>query len=114
SVFKIHLFADADVTFILTNGGHNAGVVNEPGHPHRHHFAMTKPDAEPYIAPDEWLKRAQRLEGSWWPTWAAWLEGLSGAPVSPPEIRRADADGDNLDVAGPLPPAPGRYVLESD
>ena len=36
SVFKIHNLSDTDVTFVLTSGGHNAGIVSEPGHPHRH------------------------------------------------------------------------------
>jgi hypothetical protein len=35
STFKIHLLTDAEVTYVLTSGGHNAGIVSEPGHPGR-------------------------------------------------------------------------------
>ena len=33
SVYKIHLLTDTEVTFVLTTGGHNAGIVSEPGIP---------------------------------------------------------------------------------
>src|SRR3546814_8281953 len=32
SVHKIHLLTGAEITFALTSGGHNAGIVSEPGH----------------------------------------------------------------------------------
>src|SRR3546814_9287671 len=44
SVYKIHLLTDTDVTFVLTSGGHNAGIMSEPGHPHRHYQVLTRTD----------------------------------------------------------------------
>ena len=41
SVYKIHLFTDTDLTFVLTTGGHNAGIVSEPGHPNRSYQITT-------------------------------------------------------------------------
>lgn len=102
SVYKIHYQVDADVTFLLTSGGHNAGVVapsEEPGHSYQ---AMTKAMDAPYVGPDEWLEVAPHVEGSWWPEWADWLAARSGAPCDPPQI----GFGNALD----LPDAPGDYV----
>ena len=36
SVYKFNLLIETDVTFLLTNGGHNAGVISEPGTLGRH------------------------------------------------------------------------------
>ena len=61
SVYKTHLFTDNELTFVLTNGGHNAGIVSEPGHPRRHfHDAVRNPDDR---SPDFWLQRASRQDG---------------------------------------------------
>ncbi|RTE95015.1 alpha/beta fold hydrolase [Bradyrhizobium sp. LVM 105] len=102
SVYKIHYQVDADVTFLLTSGGHNAGVVAPPEEPGHSYQVLTKPADAPYVGPDEWLKLAPHVEGSWWPEWANWLAARSGAPCGPPQTGVGDAPG--------LPDAPGDYV----
>lgn len=106
SVHKIHMLTDADVTFVLANGGHNAGIVSEPGHNHRHFRQYLRPAGEPVIAPDDWLARAEEHGGSWWIAWGTWLAEHSGDPVSPPPMGAADKG------YGAICDAPGTYVLE--
>ena len=106
SVHKLHMFTGAELRFVLTSGGHNAGIVSEPGHRHRHYSVATRPLDGAAPAPDDWLATAERHEGSWWPEWGAWLAAHSGDPAEPPPLGRADAG------YPPLEPAPGRYVLE--
>ena len=74
SVYKVHLFTDSELTFVLTNGGHNAGVVSEPGHHGRRYHVATRHSGDRYVDADTWLARAAQAEGSWWPAWTAWLE----------------------------------------
>ena len=100
SVYKINLVADADVTFVLASGGHNAGIVSEPGHRGRHYRLARRSDGDTYVAPDDWLAATPARDGSWWPAWADWLEAGSTGRTAPP------APGASLG------PAPGRYVLE--
>ncbi|HMO48245.1 MAG TPA: alpha/beta fold hydrolase [Rubrivivax sp.] len=106
SVFKLHLFCQSEITFALTNGGHNAGIVSEPGRPRRRYQLHTRPAQGRYLSPDEWLETAQSHEGSWWPAWTAWLRERSSDPVSPPAI---GAPGKGLEA---LDDAPGVYVLK--
>ncbi|AOH86480.1 poly-beta-hydroxybutyrate polymerase [Sphingomonas panacis] len=105
SVFKIHLLTDTEVTFLLTSGGHNAGIVSEPGHPGRHFRIMTHPATRGHLDPEEWQASAREQDGSWWPAWAAWLDERSGQPAPPPGVGKAEAG------YAPLGPAPGGYVL---
>jgi polyhydroxyalkanoate synthase len=104
SVYKIHYQVDAEVTFLLTSGGHNAGIVaplDEQGHSYQ---VRTKPVDAPYLGPDEWLKGTPKLEGSWWPEWTKWLAARSGERIEPPPIGAGHARDQNL------PDAPGNYV----
>jgi polyhydroxyalkanoate synthase len=104
SVYKIHYQVDADVTFLLTSGGHNAGVVAPPGEQGHSYQVGTKPEHTPYLGPDEWLKGTPKVEGSWWPEWTKWLAARSGEPVEPPPIGGEHAKDQDL------PDAPGDYV----
>ncbi len=108
SVFKLHLLLDADVTFLLTNGGHNAGIVSEPGHRDRHYRVRTKCEHDHFVDPDTWLAETPSRDGSWWPAWVSWLSEHSGNPVEPP--RAATSTDANLPTLGR---APGTYVLGS-
>ncbi|MGJ0507859.1 MAG: PHA/PHB synthase family protein [Methylocystis sp.] len=107
SVYKAHLFTDTDMTFVLTNGGHNAGVVSEPGHPGRRYHIGVRARREPYVGADHWRERARLIEGSWWPAWAAWLEQRSATERTPPPPMGSQQKGHV-----PLEPAPGRYVRQ--
>ena len=105
SVYKVHLFTDNELTFVLTHGGHNAGIVSEPGHRGRHYFVATRKRGDRYIDSDTWLTLATAAEGSWWPAWASWLEARSDPErVTPPEL---GASSRGLVTLGP---APGLYV----
>ncbi|MFG1294412.1 alpha/beta fold hydrolase [Xanthobacter sp. V13C-7B] len=105
SVYKIHQLTDTDVTFVLTSGGHNAGIVSEPGHKHRHYRIHTTKLGEMHLGPDEWVEVLAPEQGSWWPAWEEWLTAHSSAGTFglPP-----------LGAPGymPLCPAPGTYVME--
>ena len=106
SVYKIHLLTDTDVTFVLTSGGHNAGIVSEPGHPRRSYQVATKREGDTHIDPETWAAGTPRHDGSWWPEWVAWLQTHSNGEAPPPPM--------GAPAAGypPLEDAPGRYVLQ--
>ena len=104
SVYKILALTDTDVTFALTNGGHNAGVVSEPGHPRRHHRIRKHERDARHIAADEWLETAEYKDGSWWPSLIDWLSSQSGKMTKPPHI---GSDNGKYRV---LYDAPGTYV----
>jgi polyhydroxyalkanoate synthase len=107
SVYKITLFTDTDVTFVLTNGGHNAGIVARPGHPKRHYRFGVRASGDRYLDPDSWAEQATPAEGSWWPAWSAWLHAnSSGALPAPDPQDQANSRYPVLDAA------PGRYVRD--
>ena len=106
STYKIHLLTDTEVTYLLTTGGHNVGIVSEPNGRGRSFRVMTKNASDRYVDPATWLVQAARKQGSWWPEWAAWLNACSGEPALPPGIGAVAAG------LAPLGDAPGSYVLQ--
>jgi polyhydroxyalkanoate synthase len=100
SVYKMHLYLDTELTFVLASGGHNAGIVSEPGHANRTYQIATAIHGDRYIDPDSWSAKTPTKEGSWWEEWASWLGKRSGEPVTPPPMGHALAD------------APGTYIFE--
>ncbi|MCL5272779.1 MAG: alpha/beta fold hydrolase, partial [Gammaproteobacteria bacterium] len=101
SVYKTHLLINSDITFVLTNGGHNAGIVSEPGHEGRsYHIRERKKDSS-YLDPATWLEEAEYETGSWWTAWHKWLvQHSSSEQISAPKLDKM------------LPDAPGDYVLQ--
>ncbi len=106
SVYKIHYLTPAEITFVLTSGGHNAGIINSPGRKDRSFQVLTRPYAGHYISPQRWQQQAPRFAGSWWDTWSTWLAEHSGAPIPPPRWACTSPG------QPPLTDAPGLYVHE--
>jgi polyhydroxyalkanoate synthase subunit PhaC len=107
SVYKTSLFTDNELTFVRTSGGHNAGVVSEPGHAGRYYRVALRKPGDRYVDPDTWASRAELRQGSWWLEWVQWL-----AEKSSPQKVRPPALGAPERGLPPLQPAPGAYVLE--
>ncbi len=106
SVYKITLFTDNDLTFVLTNGGHNAGIVSEPGHRGRRYRKATRRRDDRYADPEAWNASAPVYDGSWWPAWSEWLRSAGdGRDVAPPSM------GAGAKALPPICDAPGLYVL---
>ena len=100
SVYKLHLLTHNALTFVLTAGGHNAGIVSEPGHAGRHFRCATREPDEPYRSRHEYVSDTPVIDGSWWTCWCDWLHEHSTGEVTA-----------RVPEAG-LGPAPGEYVLE--
>jgi polyhydroxyalkanoate synthase len=72
------------VRFVLSSGGHIAGIVNPPGPKGRYYVADTLPPTA-----EQWRERAEERSGSWWEDWAAWSEEHAGPMVAPPPMGSA-------------------------
>ena len=101
SVYGIHLQTSMPVSFVLAAGGHNAGIVSEPGRPRRSYQISHTTHEQVWIDPDDWALRTPVVQGSWWEAMHAWLQERSSAPLAPPKIADEYQLGD----------APGEYVM---
>jgi polyhydroxyalkanoate synthase len=106
SVYKAHLVPTNELTFVLTSGGHNAGIVSEPSHPGRTYQIRTRVPGDRYVDPDTWRAETPVRQGSWWPEWESWLVRHSGEKVAPPSIGAPEKG------YVPRRDAPGLYVRE--
>jgi polyhydroxyalkanoate synthase len=88
-----------DKTFILSQSGHIAGIINPPSKGKYGHYTSAAPVAGD---PEAWLAGATFNQGSWWPRWGAWLSAQSGKQI------KARVPGDSVHPV--LCPAPGTYV----
>lgn len=105
SVYKIHFLTGGERTFVLTSGGHNAGIVSEPGHKGRHYRIGPHHPGDAYVDPQRWVDLHSAKDGSWWPAWSDWLKQHNSG-TRPAERIEARAD---IPFYGD---APGLYVLE--
>jgi polyhydroxyalkanoate synthase subunit PhaC len=88
-------------TFVLSNAGHIASLVNPPGNPKASYYLGPTPPADP----EEWLQQAKKHTGTWWEVWADWTSKRSGAErPAPTELGSAAHPA--------LEKAPGGYVRE--
>jgi polyhydroxyalkanoate synthase len=106
SVYKIHLQVQSEVTFVLTTGGHNAGIVNPPSAPGRSYRMGTQTDTARFLSAQRWRDVHNSIDGSWWPAWVSWLARHCSPRRAPPEIGAPDQDLAAMEAA------PGTYVFE--
>jgi polyhydroxyalkanoate synthase len=97
SSYKATGLLGGSVRYVLSSGGHIAGIVNPPSPKAWYETAEHNP-----ADPAQWRAAAQRYGGSWWEDWAAWAASRAGALVEPPPL------GSQRYPA--LAPAPGSYV----
>ena len=105
AVYKANqLMPNVEVTFCLSTGGHNVGVVNPPGPGVKRGFKLaTGTAADQYIDPETWEATVPSHDGSWWPAWETWLREQASGKV--------DTRAPGNESHPPLEAAPGGYVL---
>jgi polyhydroxyalkanoate synthase len=89
-----------EARFVLSSGGHIAGIVNPPSPKAWYVTCEEYPDD-----PQQWQARGERHAGSWWQDWSEWGAKRSGPLVDPPPV-----GSEKHPVLGD---GPGEYVKES-
>jgi len=99
--FRTTQLLGGESTFVLSNGGHIAALVNPPGNPRASYYIGAKPGADP----DRWLQQAEKRAGTWWEAWIDWTLKRSGG-------ERAASATLGSEVHPVIDKAPGSYVRE--
>ena len=68
-------------TFVLSNAGHIAALVNPPGNPKASYLLGPEPGKDPVA----WLDESEKHAGSWWEHWASWIGDRSGNKIDASE-----------------------------
>jgi len=92
-------FGSEDKTFIVSQSGHVAGIINPPSKNKYGHYTNPNVSGQP----EAWMEAADFNEGSWWPRWEGWLSERSGNEV---KARKPGIKSHPI-----LEKAPGTYVL---
>lgn len=102
SVYKLHLLANTDITFVLTSGDHIDGIVNGPDEVGPSYQIAATPDPARYVASADWRAQTPQRDGTWWPELVTWLRSHSTGTGKPPQ----------MGVTKALADAPGTYVFQ--
>ena len=100
SSYKTTRLVNGPVRFVLSSGGHIAGIVNPPG-PKAWYQVGASEEVLPSSA-GAWRDTAERRNGSWWTDWTQWSDENSGPMQEPPPM-----GSDRHPVLGA---GPGTYV----
>lgn len=104
STYQTTQLLGGDSTFVLSNAGHIAALVNPPGNPKASYFTGQLRKGE---TPEGWLEGATKQSGSWWESWADWVTDQAGARIDAPTELGSER-------FAPQATAPGSYVRQQN
>ena len=97
SSYKATGLLGGSVRYVLSSGGHIAGIVNPPGPKAWYEAGEHNPQNAA-----QWRAAAEKHGGSWWEDWAAWADAQAGHLIQPPPMGSENHP--------PLGDAPGDYI----